>query len=190
PGAAEGAWGRPAGFDPQKGRSSSSSSRAPGKSSKSSPPPLPPPDGAALAAVLRERFAAGASSKSPPPRFGPESMISSRTLISVEYRVCPSLSCHCRYSIRPSTNSLSPFFTYRSTMSASCENLVFQTTQRCHSVFSCFSFPCPIHVRLVASEKVATRPPLDVERISGSFPRFPINCTLFKLRLTISSCPG
>src|SRR3982751_1453388 len=70
-------------------------------------------------------------------------------------------------------------------MSASCDVLVFHTTQRCHSVFS---WRCPdgsFHVRLVASENVATRFPPVVERTSGSFPRFPINVTLFKLRLTI-----
>src|SRR3954462_9856491 len=72
-------------------------------------------------------------------------------------------------------------------MSASCELLVFHTTQRCHSVFSCF-VPLPsFHDRLVASEKVATRLPPVVERTSGSFPRFPIKVTLFKLRLTDSS---
>src|SRR5690349_13018347 len=72
-------------------------------------------------------------------------------------------------------------------MSASCEPLVFQTTQRCHSVFSC---RCPLwsfQVRLVAREKVATRLPPVVDRTSGSFPRFPIRVTLFKLRLTDSS---
>ena len=39
------------------------------------------------------------------------SMMSCRTFISDEYFVWPSLSCHWRYSIRPSTYSLSPFFT-------------------------------------------------------------------------------
>src|SRR3954465_7602875 len=72
-------------------------------------------------------------------------------------------------------------------MSASCELFVFQTTQRCHSVFSCFDPDASFHDRLVAREKVATRLPPVVERTSGSFPRFPINVTLFKLRLTISS---
>ena len=72
-------------------------------------------------------------------------------------------------------------------MSASCELLVFQTTQRCHSVFSCFDPCASFHDRLVASEKVATRLPPVVERTSGSFPRFPISVTLFKLRLTSSS---
>jgi hypothetical protein len=41
--------------------------------------------------------------------------------------------------------------------------------------------------RLVASENVATRLPPVVERTSGSFPRFPISVTLFKLRLIHSS---
>src|SRR5687768_14505841 len=72
-------------------------------------------------------------------------------------------------------------------MSASCEPFVFQTTHLCHSVFSCFS-PCGLfHDRLVASEKLATRLPPVVERISGSFPRFPMSVTLFKLRLTNAS---
>src|SRR3954470_16436423 len=114
-------------------------------------------------------------------------MISSRTVISVEERVWASLSCHWRYSIRPSTYSLSPFFTYFSTMSASCELFVFHTTQRCHSVFSCLAPPASFHDRLVASENVATRLPPVVERTSGSFPRFPISVTLFKLRLIHSS---
>src|SRR5918912_3558727 len=70
-------------------------------------------------------------------------------------------------------------------MSASCDVLVFQTTHRCHSVFSCFSPDGPFHDLLVASENVATRFPPDVDRTSGSAPRFPINITLFKLRLTI-----
>src|SRR4051812_2087139 len=89
--------------------------------------------------------------------------------------------------MRPSTYSLSPFLTYFSTMSASCEFFVFHTTQRCHSVFSCFAPPASFHERLVASEKVATRFPPVVDRTSGSFPRFPISVTLFKLRLIHSS---
>src|SRR5215218_2887844 len=72
-------------------------------------------------------------------------------------------------------------------MSASCDVLVFQTTQRCHSVFSCLDPDASFHDRLVASEKVATRLPPVVDRTSGSFPRFPIRMTLFKLRLTNSS---
>src|ERR1041385_8094778 len=72
-------------------------------------------------------------------------------------------------------------------MSASCELFVFHTTQRCHSVFSCFDPAASFHERLVASEKVATRLPPVVERTSGSCPRFPISMTLFKLRLTASS---
>src|SRR5688572_9531594 len=70
-------------------------------------------------------------------------------------------------------------------MSASCENLVFHATHRCHSVFSCLSPLASFHVRLVASEKLATRLPPVAERTSGSLPRFPINVTLFKLRLTL-----
>src|SRR6185437_2443313 len=70
-------------------------------------------------------------------------------------------------------------------MSASWLTLEFQTTQRCHSVFSCLSPAGPFQLRLVASENVATRLPPDVERTSGSAPRFPINVTLFKLRLTV-----
>src|SRR3954469_22595351 len=70
-------------------------------------------------------------------------------------------------------------------MSASCEFFVFHTTQRCHSVFSCFAPLASFHERLVASEKVATRFPPVVDRTSGSLPRFPINVTLFKLRLTL-----
>src|SRR5215213_9692007 len=70
-------------------------------------------------------------------------------------------------------------------MSASCEPFVFQTTQRCHSVFSCL-LPCwSFQLRLVAREKVATRPPPVVERTSGSFPRLPISITLLRLRLTV-----
>src|SRR4051812_40837389 len=72
-------------------------------------------------------------------------------------------------------------------MSASCDPFVFQTTQRCHSVFSCLAPDWSFHVRLVASENVATRLPPVVERTSGSFPRLPIRVTLFKLRLTNSS---
>src|SRR6476661_1424742 len=72
-------------------------------------------------------------------------------------------------------------------MSASCEPLVFHTTQRCHSVFSCLTPDWSFQDRLVASEKVATRLPPVVDRTSGSLPRFPINTTLFKLRLTVSS---
>src|SRR3954464_6051333 len=72
-------------------------------------------------------------------------------------------------------------------MSASCELFVFHTTQRCHPVFSCFDPPASFHERLVASENVATRLPPVVDRTSGSFPRFPIRVTLFKLRLTTSS---
>ena len=52
----------------------------------------------------------------------------------------------------------------------------------CHSVFSCFTPAWSFQVRDVASEKLATFPPPAVERTSGSFPRFPINMTLFRLR--------
>src|SRR6185369_17382433 len=91
--------------------------------------------------------------------------------------------------MRPSTYSLSPFLTYFSTMSASCELFVFHTTQRCHSVFSCLLPLASFHERLVASENVATRLPPVVDRTSGSLPRFPIKVALFKLRL-IHSLPG
>src|SRR5882762_4642116 len=87
--------------------------------------------------------------------------------------------------MRPSTKSLSPFLTYRSTMSASCELFEFHTTHRCHSVFSCFAPLASFHDRLVAREKFATRLPPVADRTSGSLPRFPISCTLFKLRLTL-----
>src|SRR6185503_13825074 len=70
-------------------------------------------------------------------------------------------------------------------MSASVDALEFQTTQRCHSVFSCFWPLASFHERLVASENVATRFPPVVDRTSGSLPRFPIRVTLFKLRLTL-----
>src|SRR5687768_185730 len=72
-------------------------------------------------------------------------------------------------------------------MSARLLPLLFQSTTRCHSVFSCCS-PCWFFQRrLVASDSVATRDPLAVLRTSGSAPRFPINVTLFKLRLTRTS---
>src|SRR5688572_28351982 len=92
--------------------------------------------------------------------------------------------------MRPSTYALSPFLRYRSTMAASVDAFEFQTTQRCHSVFSCFSPDGEFHDRLVASENVATRLPPDVERTSGSAPRFPINVTLFRLRLTFPPGDG
>src|SRR5688572_26107328 len=75
-------------------------------------------------------------------------------------------------------------------MSASVDTFEFHTTQRCHSVFSCFSPEGEFHCRLVASENVATRLPPDVERTSGSAPRLPINVTLFRLRLTIPPGDG
>src|SRR6185437_1963797 len=70
-------------------------------------------------------------------------------------------------------------------MSASVENLLFHTTHLCHSVFSCFSPLAPVQLRPVAMENDATRLPPDVDRTSGSLPRFPISITLFKLRLTV-----
>src|SRR5688500_8238241 len=109
----------------------------------------------------------------------------SRTLISVVYRVWFSLSCHWRYSMRPSTYRRSPFLQYFSTTSARPVPLTFHTTQRCHSVFSCFSPDGVFHCLLVASENVATLLPLFVVRISGSWPRFPIRMALFRLRLTL-----
>src|SRR6185503_12865960 len=51
----------------------------------------------------------------------------------------------------------------------------------------CFDPDASFHERLVARENVATRLPPVVDRTSGSLPRFPINTTLFKLRLTTSS---
>src|SRR5881628_3055194 len=73
---------------------------------------------------------------------------------------------------------------YFSAKSASWAPLLFQQITRCHSVFSCFSPPCPVHWRLVARERFATREPLFVLRTSGSAPKFPISMTLFRLRLT------
>src|ERR1700693_744451 len=87
--------------------------------------------------------------------------------------------------MRPSTKSLSPFLQYFSTTSASPVPLVFHTTHRCHSVFSCFSPFAEFHVRLVASENVAALLPPVVGRTSGSLPRFPIRITLFRLLLTV-----
>src|SRR6266480_618684 len=78
----------------------------------------------------------------------------------------------------------SPFFMYFSARSASWAPLLFQQITRCHSVFSCFSPPCPVHCRLVAKDRVATREPLLVLRTSGSAPKFPISMTLLRLRLT------
>src|SRR6267378_2093085 len=76
---------------------------------------------------------------------------------------------------------------YFSATSANWAPLLFQQITRCHSVFSCFSPPCPVHCRLVATDSVATRDPLLVLRTSGSAPRFPMSNTLFKLRLTAAS---
>src|SRR5437879_7347766 len=73
---------------------------------------------------------------------------------------------------------------YFSARSASWAPLLFQQITRCHSVFSCFSPPCPVHCRLVASDSVATREPLAVLRTSGSAPKFPISLTYFDLRST------
>src|SRR5438309_845550 len=73
---------------------------------------------------------------------------------------------------------------YFSARSASWAPLLFQQMTRCHSVFSCFSPPCPVHWRLVARERFATREPLVVLRTSGSAPKFPNIMTLFRLRLT------
>src|SRR6266571_4635037 len=81
----------------------------------------------------------------------------------------------------------SPFFMYFSARSASWAPLLFQQMTRCHSVFSCFPPPCPVHCRLVASDSVATREPLFVLRTSGSAPKLPISMTLFRLRLTTTS---
>src|SRR5947209_18725845 len=78
----------------------------------------------------------------------------------------------------------SPFFMYFSARSASWAALLFQQTTRCHSVFSCFSPPCPVHCRLVADESVATREPWLVLGIWGSAPQFPISITVLRLRLT------
>src|SRR3954465_11579473 len=72
-------------------------------------------------------------------------------------------------------------------MSASDEPLLFHSTTRCHSVFSCFSPLWFFHWRLVATDSVATRDPFDVLRTSGSAPRFPIRMTLLRLRLTGTS---
>src|SRR6266496_4239188 len=73
---------------------------------------------------------------------------------------------------------------YFSARSANWAPLLFQQITRCHSVFSCFSPPCPVHWRLVAKERFATREPLFVLRTSGSAPKFPFSMTLFRLRLT------
>src|SRR5690348_8376169 len=72
-------------------------------------------------------------------------------------------------------------------MSARLEPLLFHSTTRCHSVFSCFSPAWFFHWRLVATDSVATREPFEVLRTSGSAPRFPIRIALFRLRLTCTS---
>src|SRR3977135_2234629 len=72
-------------------------------------------------------------------------------------------------------------------MSARLENLVFQNTTRCHSVFSCFSPAWFFHWRLVAMDSVATPDPVVGLRTSGSAPRFPTRMALFILRLTCTS---
>src|SRR5881394_1414001 len=77
-----------------------------------------------------------------------------------------------------------PFFSYFSGGPLAWPPLLFHKLTGCHSVFSCFSPPCPVHCRLVASERFATREPLVVLRTSGSAPKFPISMTLFRLRLT------
>src|SRR2546422_177378 len=74
-----------------------------------------------------------------------------------------------------------------SARSASWAPLLFQQMTRCHSVFSWRSPPAPVHCRLVASDRLATRPPLLVLRTSGSAPKFPISMTLLRLRLTKTS---
>src|SRR3989442_5651635 len=76
---------------------------------------------------------------------------------------------------------------YFSARSASWAPLLFQQMPRCHSVFSWRSPPAPVHCRLVASDRLATRPPLLVLRTSGSAPKFPISMTLLRLRLTTTS---
>src|SRR2546421_7568396 len=76
---------------------------------------------------------------------------------------------------------------YFSARSASWAPLLFQQMTRCHSVFSWRSPPAPVHCRLVASDRLATRPPLLVLRTSGSAPKFPISMTLLRLRLTKTS---
>src|SRR6266545_1480652 len=89
----------------QNGRSSSSASSASGKSSNDSLPL-----GAAAAAPAATLLGAEYEDSDPSER--PESMISSRAVISVVYRVWPSRSCHDRYSMLPSMYTLSPFLQY------------------------------------------------------------------------------
>src|SRR5438445_13395235 len=76
---------------------------------------------------------------------------------------------------------------YFSARSASWAPLLFQQMTRCHSVFSWRSPPAPVHWRLVASDRLATRPPLLVLRTSGSAAEVPISMTLLTLRLTKTS---
>src|SRR5574342_227176 len=76
---------------------------------------------------------------------------------------------------------------YFSARSASWKPLLFPQITRCHSVFSCFSPFWPVHWRLVARDRLATRDPLFVLRTSGSAPRLPISMTLFRLLLTAAS---
>src|SRR2546427_10511998 len=70
---------------------------------------------------------------------------------------------------------------------ASWAPLLFQQMTRCHSVFSWRSPPAPVHWRLVAGDRLATRPPLLGLRTSGSAPKFPVSMTLLRLRLTKTS---
>ena len=168
----------------QNGRSSSSSASASGKSSKSSPPPAA---GLRLRRARRRRArrALASPSKSPPPPSAAEhDQLADVDLGAVArlVRPCPATGgTRCvlrRRACRPSSRSSRRC---RRAASPSCSRRRSDATPSFPASHPTASF----HVRLVASENVATRLPPVVERTSGSFPRFPISVTLFKLRLTI-----
>src|SRR5690606_10262276 len=72
-----------------------------------------------------------------------------------------------------------PFRRYSAATSASRP----KNATLCHSVRSCQSPVClSFHASLVASRTFVTALPFGMERVSGSAPKRPISCTLFKLR--------
>src|SRR6202021_479268 len=86
----------------------------------------------------------------------------------------PSLSCHSRVWMRPSTYTRDPFFRYCWAISACLP----QTVILCHSVRFWRSPFLSLYVSSVASEKLATAWPPPVKRVSGSRPRRPTRITL------------
>ncbi len=105
---------------------------------------------------------------------GEDRRITLSETISVLYLFTPAVSSQLRVLRYPSTYTFFPLCMYCSAISASPRH----ATQLWYSTSSWSMPDASFHLRLVATENVATFWPFGVSRTSGSAVRFPMICTL------------